>query len=382
MRLNRAKRMSTAAVTITVLAVICLPTTVVYAGPLDARMGACVLNQGGATNNGNTYMAYRASGYIVRVSANTTSRPLPFSAQRGDILFSTPAVGLPSLSGSARGQAAPLYLCPPGTTEKFDGNGPLIDSTYNLYATGVPGIGYRVFYYIEDGKEIAAPYVANNPYKTGALVFPLNGSGYSGYLTTRIDFVATGEPIQPGTIQASRIFGQVTVPNAGTSIPWQLYKVFLNQDIIITVPTCNVINTAALNMTLPDVSASQLVVGKGGDVIETNLQVNCSTASMAAPSLKITANNLVSGQTATLRNQDTGTTGAKGVGVQLSVWDPASGSFRAPAIGSEEKNVGTAIGGLPTKQWSYRLGANYKQVDPTVRAGDVRASATLTFTYM
>lgn len=385
MRLNRMIRISVMpAVAAAVLGTSSLPVAMneAYAGPLDARTVSCRLNQGGTTNKGNRYMAYRSSGYVVALPAGMTSRPLPSAAQRGQVLFSTSAVALPSLYGEGQGQAAPLYYCPPGTLERFDGNGSYVDSSYKLYATGVPGIGYRVYYYINGGEEIAAPVTFSNNYQTGALVFPMNGSGQSGYLTTRIDFVATGQTIQPGTIRASQIFGQVTVPNSGLSIPWQLYKVYLNQDITITVPTCNVTNTAALNMTLPDVSATQLVGGKGGSITETNLQVSCSTSSRAAPSLKITANSLVSGQVATLRNQDTGTTGAKGVGVQLSLWDPAIGSFRAPAIGSEEKNAGTAIGALPTNLWSYRLGANYKQVESTVQAGAVKASATLTFTYM
>lgn len=385
MRLMRANRVGMMpAVAAALLGVATLPamTSQAYAGPLDARAVACRLNQGGTTNKGNKYMAYRSSGYVVGLSAGMTSRPLPAEAQRGQILFSTMDAALPSLYGEAQGQAAPLYYCPPGTTERFDGNGAYIDSAYKLYATGVPGIGYRVYYYINGSEQISAPITFSNNYQTGALVFPMNGSGQSGYLTTRIDFVATGQPIQPGVIRANQIFGQVTVPNSGLSIPWQLYKVYMNQDITITVPTCNVTNTAALNMTLPDVSTTQLVGGKGGAVSETTLQVSCSTSSRAAPSLKITANSLVSGQVATLRNQDTGATGAKGVGVQLSLWDPAIGSFRAPAIGSEEKNAGTAIGALPTNLWSYRLGANYKQVDTTVQAGAVKATATLTFTYM
>ncbi|PWF22159.1 fimbrial protein [Corticimicrobacter populi] len=354
-----------------------------YAGPLDSRAVACRLNnQGGKTNKGNTYTAYRSSGYVMPLSVGVTTRPLPSEAQRGQVLFSTTESALPSLYGEAQGQAAPLYYCPPGTTERFDGNGAYIDSAYKLYSTGVPGIGYRVYYYLNGGEEVPAPATFNNSYQTGALVFPMNGSGQSGYLTTRIDFVATGQPIQPGVIRASQVFGQVTVPNAGISIPWQLYKVYMNQDITITVPTCNVTNTAALNMTLPDVSTTQLLSGKAGGISETVLQVSCAATSRLAPSLKITANTQVSGQAATLRNQDVSAGGAKGVGVKLWLYDPPAGGHRQVSFGTEEKGVGLPVGNVPTSQWTYGLGASYQQIDSTVQAGTVRASATLTFTYM
>ncbi|MNT57360.1 hypothetical protein D3C72_1947230 [compost metagenome] len=67
--------------------------------------------------------------------------------------------------------------------------------------------------------------------------------------------------------------------------------------------------------------------------------------------------------------------------MRLWVHDPVTGSFRLPEMGVAEKNLGSAVGAVPTTTWSYRLGASYLQVAPAPTAGVVRATATLTLSY-
>lgn len=346
------------------------------AGPLDTRATSCSRNNGGSTSR-QKYSAYPASGYTKTVTYGQTSVPIPATPTRGTVLFSTQSTYLNELTGEAQGLAAPMYGCPPGTTEYFSGNGTLVDAAYNLYSTGLRGVGYRVYYYTRSGDDVPAPVTYTNSYAQGALVFPF--SGEQGTLYTRIDFVATGEEIQAGTINAASIFGQSST-NAGISTG-PLYKVSLSRNITLTQPTCAVSNPSALTIGLPDVSATQLrnAPADGFGYTETALDVNCTSAKQVPPAVKFMAANVVNGQPGTLSNQDAA--GAKGVGVRLWLQDPKTGTRRVPTWNTVESGVATPNGTLPTSSWKFRMGATYVGVSTPVTAGTVKASATLTFTY-
>lgn len=347
------------------------------AGPLDTRATACSRNNGGSTSR-QRYLAYPSTGYTKAVTYGQTSVPIPATPTRGTVLFSTASVYLSELTGESQGLAAPLYGCPPGTTEYFRGNGPLIDAAYNLYSTGLRGIGYRVYYYTGGDGDVAAPVTYTNTYAQGALVFPFSGA-QAGTLYTRIDFVATGEDIQAGTINAASIYGESST-TAGISAG-QLYKVYLSRNITLTQPTCSVSNPSALTIGLADVTATQLANAPADGVgyKETALDVSCTSAKQVPPTIKFMATNVVSGQAGTLSNQDAA--GATGVGVRLWLQDPKTGNRRVPTWNTVESGVATPNGALPTSSWKFRVGASYVGVSTPVTAGAVKASATLTFTY-
>ncbi|MFD4841185.1 fimbrial protein [Achromobacter sp. NPDC058515] len=347
------------------------------AGPLDARASSCSINSGGPGPSGTRYAAF--SGYQFSLNSGRDSFATPAQATQGDLLFAVEQ-GLPTLTGGDQGKVAPLYNCPPGMMEYFNGNGDLIAGT-DIFRTNIAGIGYRVFYYLNSQGYATAPVAYFNEYANGVLVFPFDHPGFGPNTKTRIEIVATGEPIGTGILNASRIYAQVSVSYTGGPMPpGGMYRVALSRNVTITRPTCSVTNQDALSLTLPDATLSALKSGSAGEVKSTDLLVTCGGASMAAPSLSISGAT-VSGYPATLANQNTTTAGAKGVGVRLWIHDPQTGDFRQPAMGLAESSLGTAVGALPTATWSYRVGASYQQVESTPTAGAVRATATLTFTY-
>jgi len=345
---------------------------------------ACSRNGGGTTPNHNYYQAYNGNLMQIAVPPGRSTFPLPAYPVAGEILFSA-EVMLPNFGdGSGRGIASPLYDCKAGAIEEFRGGGARISGYDDLYASGVPGIGYRVYYYIRDSEAIAAPVMYVNEHKSGALVFPFNGSSDMGSnLKTRIEFVATGEPISPGMLTPANIYGQATVSNtSGVTPNGLLYRVYLATPVQITPPTCDISNLPALTVRLPSVPAHFLMRGDGRDITSTALEVACTSPSELSPTITVTANYPVGGYAATLSNQETGAEAAQGVGVQMWLFDPADGAYRNPAFGAAQEGIGSPMEGLPSSRWRFVVGASYLPIAPTVVAGRVRASATLKFTYL
>src|SRR5690606_35152552 len=271
-----------------------------------ATAQACSVNRGGTTSNGNHYMAYDASLFQIRVPPGRASFPLPAYPVAGETLFvaETP---LPDLgSGSAQGRASPLYACKMGAVETFRGGTALVAGHRDVYASGVQGIGYRVYYYyIDASQNEVAPYSADNTFKSGALVFPFNGSASIGTgLKARIEFVATGEPILPGQLSPSNIYGQAAVSNVGSVAVPQLYRVQLATPVAITPPTCDVQNTAALTVRLPAVPVHLLSAPPGRSITSTSIEVACTSPSEASPTVTIIPNSTVAGYPATLANHE------------------------------------------------------------------------------
>lgn len=349
------------------------------AGPLDSRAVKCSVNTSGG--NGPSGVRYEPfSSYQFALPSGRSSFAAPAQAARGEVLFAVERY-LPAFVSGQQGRVAPLYNCPPGAMEYFSGNGTLVPGSGDIYRTNVAGIGYRVFYYRNSQSSQTAPAVYTNNYAKGVLVFPFDNPSFGANTRTRIEIVATGEPIGTGTLNASTIYAQTWISGTGGTIPPAgLYRVALQGNVQITRPTCTVSNPSALNLTLPDATLAALKGGSAADVTATTLQVTCAATSTAAPSLSISGTT-VSGYPSTLANQDTTSAGAKGVGVRLWVHDPVTGSFRLPEMGVAEKSLGSAVGAVPTTTWSYRLGASYLQVAPAPTAGVVRATATLTLSY-
>lgn len=367
--------------TLALAACACGTGKTVYAGPLDTRAVSCTVNGGGTTNKGNRYSAYVAGNNNYTVPPMRASQPMPSPASVGTVLFSTNEITLRTFEGESQGTVAPLYNCPSGTMEYFRGVG-TYDSASRSYSTGLQGIGYRVYYYMGNGEELAAPQQFPNTFATGALVFPFSSSE-RGVYRTRIDFVATGAQIKPGVISAGNVYGYSSV-DANVNVP-SLYRVALGGNITVTAPTCEVKNPANLTVKLNDATLTSMNSGAAENAIYgTELQVGCGMSSQTAPTIKLTGNNPASGYPGTLLNQvSSAAGGATGVGVRLWLWNPNSGggAYELPTFNSTYTNRGTLLSSSPTSLWSYRVGASYLRTGGTVSAGAITSTATVTFTY-
>lgn len=349
-----------------------------YAGPLDTRAVSCTVNGGGTTNKGNKYLAYSAQSNNYTVTPARTSQPMPAAGSTGSVLFSTTERTLAQLEGQSQGLAAPLYNCPSGTMEYFRGNGSY-DSASRSYPTGVQGIGYRVYYYLGNGEELAAPQQFQNTYAAGALVFPMSSSDRGTY-RTRIDFVATGAQIKPGTIVASSVYGISSVSAAVSGLP-SLYRVGLSSNIVVNAPTCLIKNTASQTLTLGDVTVTDMNSGAGENrIYATDLDVDCGVSSQSSPTVRLTASYPVGGSyPGTLQNQASG--GATGLGVRLWLYNPGIANYEMAAFNTTLTGRGTLVSSNPTSLWRYKVGASYLRTGGTVKPGPVTSTATITFTY-
>lgn len=344
---------------------------------------ACRTNGGGTTPNGNYYEAYNGQLFQIQVPAGRTTFALPAYPTAGEILFAS-EVMLPYLgSGSGQGRASPLYDCAAGGVEEFRGGSTLLSGHQNLYDSGVPGIGYRVYYYyINESENVPAPVTHTNTFKSGALVFPFNGSPHLGDdLKARIEFVATGDQIFPGELMPSRIYGQVSVSNVDRTVP-NPYRVSLATAVRVTPPTCDIQNPAALTVRMPSVPVHLLARGEGRGITETVLDVTCTSPSPLSPTITVTATDPVSGHPATLANQEAGPDAATGVGVQMWLYDPGSGTYRNPIFGAAEQGIGAPVDAPMSSRWQFRVGGSFLPLNATVKAGKVSAGATLKFTYL
>ena len=366
--------------------VMCFVFASLMAGTSTA-LAYCKVNMGGTTINGNRYFAYDGQRMQIAVPAGRTSFALPAFPLAGETLFSS-EVDLPYLGdGPGQGMASPLYDCNPGVTEEFKGRGSLVAGHRNLYSSGVAGIGYRVYYYYNsDSDYVLAPARYDNQYRSGALVFPFNGAPQMGSnLKARIDFVATGDRILPGTLLPANVYGQATVSNViGESPSGLLYRVYLATPIQVTPPTCDISNPTALTITLPGAPVHMLMRGEGRDITATTLDVVCSSPSDASPTITLTANQYFPGDggTGILANQEAGMNAASGVGIQVWLHDFATGTYRVPTFGQAQNGIGAAMEALPSRRWQFKIGASYAPTGATITAGRVRATATVKFTYI
>jgi len=347
---------------------------------------ACTINPGGAGGGGTgiNYQAYNPALATYTVMPSAAVLAVPNTPSSGEILMRMTR-NLPSWSGAAQGQATAYYGCVNGTIEYFNGNGGLVSGFSNVYATNMPGIGYRVAYYMPLGvpsQAVFAPTQYANPYTNGVMFYPMGGnSNFPGVLQAMIELVTTGQPITPGALNVGNIFGQVTVPGAPAT---QLYRVAMGGSLTFANPTCETV-LPALTMTLPDVSTTTLIQDGVGPKTELVVQVTCAVPGTLSPDITIDTSNQVPGGANTLSNVSTAANKAEGVGIEVWLGSATpGGSYTPVTFGLEEANYGAPTGGsTPTDLWDFRIAANLKVLGPTtdLRAGPVQSTATLTFTY-
>ncbi|MFQ1083550.1 fimbrial protein [Bordetella trematum] len=359
------------------------------AGPMDTRAveTQCRANPGGqGPATGTHYMAYNASLFQKIVTPPMTSMPVPSNPVKGQVLMrmSSP---LPYLSGGAQGQAAPYYRCPPGAIEEFrPASGILVPGMDDVYYTTVQGIGFRVAYFSGGsgnyGYARYAPQRFVNSYDSGVMIFPFAGVDIGPGAIAMIELVALGGPINPGQVIGSLVSAESFLSGGGAAPAQSLYRVAMQGNVNITIPTCTAPAQSGLTMNLPDVSTTTLLREGEGPMSDTTIQVNCTASSMNSPSMSISSSYLVPGTVNALSNISTASNKAQGVGVE--VWfGNQSGTYTRPTFGLAYANHGTPIGSRPTYLWNFKVGAKLKQLGQAsdVRPGPVRATATLTFTY-
>ncbi|CAJ49381.1 putative adhesin [Bordetella avium 197N] len=371
-----------------------LPGDPAHAGPLDMRAaaaadengpGGCSINNGGTTPRGNRYDAYNSAAQQHKVTSERTTFAPVRDYARGELLFSAIKT-LPFYTGSAQGQAAAVYGCKLGVVEMFSefGGHPAVSGLDHTYETGVPGIGYRVYYYYsETGSSPLGQQTIPNPFASGVLVAPFSRSDTGEVLYARIDFIATGEPIKAGNILAATIGGRSTLIGGGVT-PAALYSVQLASNVIVTAPTCQIRGGGVATMTLPDVPLTDLQSNGVGPTSELQLTVDCAASSSSAPGITISTANTVAGVPGTLANLDTGTGAAQGVGVELFYIEPSNRTYITPIFGQRDDSMGSSASGDSfTKSWNFGFAARLKRLSEssTLKAGTVNAIATLTFTY-
>lgn len=352
-----------------------------HAGPLDTRASACMANPGGNGPSGTYYSAYNPALYQIQIPL-ASQLIIPSQPVRGQVLLAGER-SLPYLEGGAAGAAAPLITCPAGTLETFHGNGALVPGMSDVYLTSVSGIGYRVYYYISSDSQQTAPVSYVNPYASGVLIYPVNNSSsqIGSNVRTRIELVATGAPILPGTISMAQVFGLGGMASGGGATT-TFYRVGLQNNVVVSQPTCGITNPSALTVILPDVSTRLLATAGVGPQTDTTLQVSCNAAREDAPAITLTTTHLVAEVPGTLGNLLTGGTAAQGVGVQVR-YEMPSGDYTPFVHGTATHGVGIPAAAPPTNQWLFRLGARFVRLGAAsdLKPGQVRAIATLTFTY-
>ncbi|OZI77305.1 fimbrial protein [Bordetella genomosp. 12] len=349
----------------------------------DAR-AACAVNPGGTgPATGTTYERYDPNSARYPLSPPQTIIAAPSNPTPGQILMRM-TKPLPTYSGGQQGRGTAYYGCTQGTVENFAGAGALVAGFSDVYSTGLQGIGYRVAYYMQSGdpnSAVFAPQSYANPYANGVLYYPFGGGEAGPSLETMIELVATGGPVGLGTISASQVYGQSTVAGAPAT---QLYKVYLASSITVANPTCDT-TSAALTLTLPDVSTTTLLRDGEGPKTDLTFSVACNVPSTISPSITIASSHLVAGTQNTLANMSSAANKAEGVGIDVWLGSPTpGGGYTAPTFGLAHPDYGvSADGASPTSLWSFRIAANLKQIgaNNTVRAGPVTSTATLTFTY-
>lgn len=359
-----------------------------FAGPMDARAVEtnCHANPGGSAPSGTVYQGYNSSLFQKVIAPAQSTIPVPSNPVRGTVLMQMSSP-LPYLTGGGQGQAAPYYRCPPGAIEEFrPPAGVLVAGMTDVYATTVPGIGFRVAYFAGGtgnyGTARYAPQTFVNSYNSGVMIFPFAGVDIGSAARAQIELVATGDPISPGVIQASLVSARSYLSSGGNAPAQTLYNVSLQSNVTISVPTCTAPAQSGLTMTLPDVTTTTLLADGEGPMTDTTIRVNCTASSQNSPSMTISSAYLAPGTTNALTNISSATDKAEGVGVEVWIGSQ-SGSYTRPTFGLAAPNHGVPVGTTPTSSWDFIIGAKLKQLGLAnqVRPGPVRSTATLTFTY-
>lgn len=358
----------------------------IRAAPMDTRAVNCASNPGGRAPSGTRYQAYSPQLFQKGIAPAQATLAVPANPVAGQVLMRMESF-LPNLTGAAQGAAAAYILCPPGAVERFASNGVLAPGFDNVYRSNLNGIGYRIAYYVngsDGGQSAYAPVQFVNEFTNGVMIFPFGGSQFGSTIRTSIELIATGGAVSPGVLLTSSISAQSTLSGGGAAPALNLYRVFLNGSVTVAQPTCSAPPQAALTMTLPDLSTTDLVRDGEGPQTNTTISVNCTFSSQNSPSLTIASSYVIPGSTNVLSNISPANNPAEGVGVEVLL-GPANpgGSFIQPNFGLAYPSLGAPVGNLPTTAWRFVIGAKLKQTGATntVRAGPVRATATLTFTY-
>ncbi|WP_332612481.1 fimbrial protein [Achromobacter sp. ESBL13] len=223
-----------------------------------------------------------------------------------------------------------------------------------VYASGIPGIGVRVFWPHEYGVFMPSPMTPKRN---------LNPWDYTPPQTFRIDFIKTG-PIQSGTTRDLRVEVRYSalVSNA---------IVFNNLGYDAKIISCLPIDSE-MKVDMPTIRDRDLGhVGATAGAHPFTVNLACD------PGVKVAYRIDAPGQENNVIRNSSAEGMAKGVGVQLVMGDVGSNVVQPLETRMEitsTPNAGPAIVSIP-------LAARYYQTAPTFTGGKISATATMTLFY-
>lgn len=235
----------------------------------------------------------------------------------------------------------------------------------NVYATNIPGIGVKLYWYTSApyGNSPTSPLAAPSSSNLTITGNPGNAAYGTGLIQIRADLIRLASTITPGSLYYS-----VNSFMQADSLPMANIAVTGN----IIVPSCTV-NSSSVNVGLDTVLASNFT-GAGITKADKNFPINltCQSQANIYGSLSFVQNTGTS-DTSVIQLTGAGSPSvASGVGIQIL--------YNGTPLNNNTKTLlKTSSGGseFPTTAFTAR----YYQTQPTVTAGDANATATLNLTY-
>jgi type 1 fimbria pilin len=261
-----------------------------------------------------------------------------------------------------------------------------VDSTngksYDVYATGVPGIGYAVgirdFNATNSMLEVPLNAGTNQTYPFQSGQGAVASIGYQ----IRVLFIATGR-LQAGSytipsMQLAKLWVQNT---SGYAVPPPSYAILNPTTITVAATGCNVTTPASQIIPMPTVGIGTSDLKAPGSQASFNVAVKCDAGVTVYATMTDVTNPANTGNVLQLAPAST----ASGVGIQLF----KNGDSTPVAFGPDSSSagninqwfVGGSVGAAQNAAYSIPFRAKYVQTSSKVKGGTVEAVATITFSY-
>ncbi|MDR3445052.1 MULTISPECIES: fimbrial protein [unclassified Dyella] len=256
----------------------------------------------------------------------------------------------------------------------FLGSAPDLGPTYgnggHLYATTIPGVGFRVN--ITGGSSIFWGYIPSPfmPYQitTGVAARQV-----------LVELVKIGPITQGGALSGDIAYFQMTDSNGAYTTRYVTYQWSSSVVVTLKSPACSV-STPSVKVGMGVVANPHVAVGQTFDPVDFNVQLNCSVGDVGqSTSVYMTISDATNaGNTSNILNLGASST-VTGLGIQLvRNGTPVSFGPDSAVVGSQNQfSVSSTTGGTINIPFTAR----YIATSNTVTPGVVNAFATFTFAY-
>ncbi|MBL5826384.1 fimbrial protein [Serratia fonticola] len=244
-------------------------------------------------------------------------------------------------------------------------------SSYSIYPTGAPGVGY-----IWKSGELLSSFIGT--------AYPVSGtsvqysrtwkvsSDFTNYTVGRSAYIALVKyaTIQSGPVPSLQIGQDGAMVAYNSQIQTGLGSIFFASNVIVNVLACSIGN-ANIQVPLEDVMADTFTAaGTTAKPKDFNLELNCD-AGARVNAMLTGAQNTDTSAAGVLQLTGAGSAGvASGVGIQILY-------NNAPLALNNNMVLKTSAGGQET----FPFTAQYYQTKDSVTAGSANAIATLNLTY-